>query len=253
MRHVTDKKGYVTVEAALFLPIFVLAVVSLVYYINAYSIAENAAYSAIEETARLASKASVVRTAPGFTSVMKSRIKADNPSVENLKVGKFRYLYWDGYRDDMISVSVEYDLELQLPLGFDHTIHQKCNLKCRGFTGSIKTGSPMSFEEMETEGIWEPVWIFPMSGEKYHNKMCTYVKANASEMVLTGDIKDKYAPCPLCEADGIPVGSYVYCFTANGTAYHRGNCRQVSRYTVEINKSDAVDKGYKPCSKCGGG
>lgn len=253
MRHVTDRKGYVIVEAAIFLPVFVLAVVSIMYYINVFSIMEGVSYSAVEETARLASKASVVKTAPGFTSTLKSRVKTDNPGAENPAVERFRYLYWDGDMGNMISVDLDYDVNLQLPMGFDHRFRLTSRVKCRGFTGSKTTGDPMSFDEMESEGIWEPVWIFPMSGEKYHSSSCTYVKANAREMVLTAALKRRYGPCSLCGAAEAATGSYVYCFAENGTVYHRDSCRQVQRYALEINKKDAIDKGYTPCSKCGGG
>jgi len=253
MKPVTDKKGQVIVEAAVFLPVFILAVISIMYYINVFAAAENAAYSAIEETARLASKAGIVKTAPGFPSVLRNRIQSDNMSVEDVKIRGFRYLYRDGDLDSIITVKAGYDMELQLPMGFDHKIELTVGVKCRGFTGRRIIGTPMTFEEMESEGAWEPVWIFPMSGEKYHKEICTYVKVNAREMVLTENLKNKYGPCSVCDASGIPYGSYVYCFVENGEVYHRSDCRQINRYTIEMNKSDAIDKGYTPCSKCGGG
>ncbi|MBR5488061.1 MAG: hypothetical protein IKV72_00015, partial [Firmicutes bacterium] len=140
-----------------------------------------------------------------------------------------------------------------LQLGFNHKLGLDNNVKCRGFTGIEKAGSPMTFEEMESEGLWDPVWIFPMSGEKYHSSSCTYIRVNAKEMVLTAELKTRYDPCQLCVSDRIPIGSYVYCFTEGGTVYHEYSCRQVDRYAVEINKEEAVTKGYGPCSRCGGG
>ena len=253
MRHVTDKKGYVTLEAAIFLPVFILAIVSLVYYINIFSVQENVYYGTFEETARLASKSSVVKYAPGFTAELKGRIKDENPVITDLDINRFRYLYWDGDMDNMIAVDGSYAVELKLPIGFGHTYPFDVKVKSRGFTGLRKNGDPMSFDEMETEGIWQPVWVFPMSGEKYHTSTCTYVRANAKEMVLSGDLRRKYEPCSLCDADDLSLGSLVYCFTENGSVFHRDTCRQIERYAMEINKEDAVNKGYTTCSKCGGG
>jgi len=82
---------------------------------------------------------------------------------------------------------------------------------------------------------------------------CTYVKANAREVVLTGQLKKKYNSCSLCDSDAVSIGAFVYCFEENGTVYHKDTCKQVTRYAIEINKTEAVDKGYTPCSKCGGG
>ena len=253
MKRVINRKGYVTLEAAIFLPVFVLAVVSLVYYINIFSVQENVYYDTFEESARLASKASVVKYAPGFTTELKSRVCDENQVITDLDVSRFRYLYWDGDLDNMIAVDIDCAVELELPIGFGHTYPIKTSVKCRGFTGLRKTGTPMSFDEMESEGSWDPVWVFPMSGEKYHGANCTYVKANAKEMVLTRELMKKYEPCSLCEAENLPTGALVYCFYENGVVYHRDTCRQVDRYAMEMNKQDAVNKGYTPCSKCGGG
>ena len=84
MKPAINRKGYVIVEAAIFLPIFVLAVVSIMYYINIFSIMEGVSYSTVEETARLASKAKVVRVAPGFSATVKSRVRSDNPAAESV-------------------------------------------------------------------------------------------------------------------------------------------------------------------------
>ena len=43
-----------------------------------------------------------------------------------------------------------------------------------------------------------------------------------------------------------------FCFGSDGTAYHRGTCRTINRKSVAIDKSEAVERGYAPCSKCGG-
>ena len=252
MNHVT-KKGYVTLEAAIILPVFILAIVSLMYYINILSIQENIYNSTIDEVSRLASKASVVKIAPSFTSTVENRVKSENPAVDNVDTENFRYLYYDGDLNNMIALDSSYNVDLALPAGFGHEYPIDVHVKCRGFTGLRTKGEVMSFEEMEAEGVWNPVWIFPVSGEKYHYSGCTYVKANAREVVLTADLKRKYDACSLCDSDTVLIGSFVYCFHENGTVYHRDTCRQVKRYAIEINKEEAVNKGYRPCSKCGGG
>lgn len=253
MKHVTDRKGYITLEAAVFLPVFILAVVSLLYYINVFSIMENVYYSTFDETSRLASKAGTVKTAAGFTSVLKNRIEKENTAIDGLDIDKFRYLYWDGDMNNMIAVEAQCNVELDIPLGFGHMYPVNTRVKCRGFTGLKEIGKTMTFEEMECTGTWDPVWIFPDSGEKYHSSSCTYVSVNAQEKVLTSELKQKYEACSLCDSSSAAVGSIVYCFTENGTVYHLDSCSQIDRYTIEINKEEAIGKGYTPCSKCGGG
>jgi hypothetical protein len=247
------KKGYVTLEAAIILPVFILAVVSLMYYINILSIQENVFNTTLDEASRLASKASVVKTAPGFKSVVIKRVQSENAAINYAKIDKFKYLYFDGDLNNMIVIDSDYRIDLSLPAGFAHGYPINVRIKCRGFTGVRKNGDTMTFEEMESEGNWDPVWIFPMSGEKFHDAGCSYVKVNAREMVLTGMLKNKYDACTLCDAATVTTGSYVYCFEENGTVYHRETCKKIKRYTIEVNREEAVGKGYTPCSKCGGG
>ena len=253
MKPATDRKGYIVVEASIVLPLFILAVLALGYYIKMFGIMENVAYSMMEETAKVASRAYVSEVAPLFESKLEKRITAESPELSDLEITRVRYLYSDGDMDDLIYVNAEYSISNGLPAGFGHTAEISSRIKCRGFTGVRKTAMPMSFEEMETEGVWDPVWIFPADGEKYHDGQCSYVKANAREMVLTGELKKRFSPCSQCGAEDAAAGSYVYCFMENGTVYHTEDCRQVTRYTTEINRSEAIDKGYAPCSKCGGG
>ncbi len=245
--------GYITLEAALVLPVFIIAVLSLGYYIKVYAVMENVTYSMMDEASKLAAEAYVIESAPLFKTKLKKRIMEETPEAEELDITGFRYLYNDGDLDDMIYIEAGYKTSSGFPMGFDHVIELSSRVKCRGFTGVRNTGVPMSFEEMESVGVWEPVWIFPENGEKFHSETCSYVMANAREMVLNREIKRKYTPCSLCDAEKIATGSYIYCFTDNGTAYHHESCRQVTRYTVEINRDDALSRGYSPCNKCGGG
>ncbi|MCE2604266.1 hypothetical protein LH384_34820, partial [Pseudomonas aeruginosa] len=77
--------------------------------------------------------------------------------------------------------------------------------------GKAALANPMAFSEMETNGDSRIVWIFPMWGKKYHQEECTYIKANAKQLVLTGQIRKNYQPCLLCKPDRLPLGSLVYC------------------------------------------
>lgn len=248
-----NKKGYITLEAAIFLPIFIIAVLTLGYFIKIYSTAENITYAVLDETSYLAARASIVKAAPSFRWTLKERIEEENSQADNVQISLFRYLYSDGEQDNLITAACSYRVKLTLPLPMADGAELESRIKCRGFVGLKKTASPMPFEEMEKEGAWRPVWIFPMSGKKYHGGSCRYVKENAKQMVLTGDLKRQYHPCELCKPEALSVGMYVYCFTNAGRAYHRKDCKQVDKYTIEIDLEDARSKGYAPCSKCGGG
>ena len=127
MKPATDKKGYITLEAAIFLPVFILAVVSLLYYINIFSITENIYHSMFDEASRLSSKASVVKVAPGFTDTLQTRIRNENPAVDEMKIERFNYLYWDGDLGNMIAVDGKYTVDfLNRQSTFWQGFHQLC-------------------------------------------------------------------------------------------------------------------------------
>lgn len=252
MRHATDRRGFITVEAAIVLPVFLLAVIAMGYYIKVFGIMENVSYSMMDEASRAAANAYTVKVSPLLGKTVHDRIISDCTDAEGLRITEARYLYNDGDLDGMISLRAEYHAGRDLPMDMGAVTELVTQIKCRGFTGTENAGTPMPFEEMEKEGVWDPVWIFPSDGEKYHGENCTYVTANARELVLTTAVKRKFAACKLCGAAEVPDGSYVYCFMENGEVYHKPDCRQVSRFTIEISRSEAIDKGYTPCSKCGG-
>ena len=247
------KKGYFTLEAAIFLPIFIIAIAALGYFIKIFSTAENITFSAVDETAHLAAQAYGVKAAPIFPAAVERRLRIENEQADNIKVSRFRYLYEEGGRDGLILLKLNYHIKIKLPLDLYDGVDLESRIKCRGFIGKAALANPMAFSEMETNGDSRIVWIFPMWGKKYHQEECTYIKANAKQLVLTGPLRKNYQPCLLCKPDRLPLGSLVYCFASTGKAYHQGSCKTIDKYAIEIEKEDALAKGYQPCSKCGGG
>lgn len=44
--------------------------------------------------------------------------------------------------------------------------------------------------------------------------------------------------------------SYTVYITESGSKYHCAGCRYLSKSSIEISKSDAISRGYSPCSVC---
>lgn len=253
MRAGTNKKGYMTLEAAVFLPVFIIGILTLGYFIKIFSTSENVTHAMLDETGHLAAQAYGIKTAPFFPAALQQRLKEENSHTKSMQVRDFYYLYRDGKHDGVISAECRYEMDLSLPLDFSKGIQRESRIKCRGFIGNDNSGIPMAFEEMERNGDADFVWIFPMWGQKFHGDTCIYVKNQAKQMVLTPALKKRYRACQLCDSETSYIGSYVYCFTDTGQVYHKESCKQVDKYVIEIEKEDALAKGYSPCSKCGGG
>lgn len=246
-------KGFYTLEAAIFLPLVILAVLSLGYFMRIDGMWEGCIHGAADESAAVAAKAYGGSSTMTTGTRVKSRIMEDLPNLDHVEIKELRVKYSDLYANNVTSYMIEAKEKLSLPLGFQREFEFQSGIKFRGFIGIKNIISPMGSQGLETHEEQEPVCIFPHSGEKYHNESCTYVKATVKSAVLTGSLKSRYDTCAICDSEDIPFGSIVFCFQGEDTAYHRGTCGTIKRRTVVIDRSEAVKRGYAPCSKCGGG
>lgn len=254
MKKCTKKNaGSYIVEAAIFVPIFVLSLLTIGYAVKIVGIYENVNHGASDELSFVAAKAYENRNSSGIKSRLEKRISEENPSISKLKVKNLKYLYSNGETDDLISAEIKYYIGINLPLNLYSGVDRKIRWLTRGFTGIKTKNKNMPFEEMENNGDGGIVWIFPETRTKYHTKSCSYVTANPSEVILTEAIRAKYNTCRICGSGDIKTGRLVYCFFRYGGAYHRSDCSTVKKYTMRISRKEAEEKGYRPCSKCGGG
>ncbi len=247
-----SKKGFYTLEAAIFLPLVLLAVLSLGYLMRVEGTWENCIHGAVDESALAASRSYDPINAASVGAAVSKRINDDNPVLDEMKIKELKIMYNDGHTDDLTSYKIHASIKLDLPLGFSREFALEQGIKFRGFIGIEENADPMGVEGLETYSDQRPVWVFPHSGEKYHSENCTYVKASVSPKVLTEALKKKYDSCGLCRSGEIPAGTIVFCFGSEDTAYHSGTCSSIDRHTAVIDESEAGKKGYMACSKCGG-
>lgn len=247
------KKGYFTLEAAIFLPIFILAILTIGYVVRVIGTAENISYISVDEAELLAAKAYGKKIAFEFPKNLQERIKKENADIKEVTIEDFYYLCQTSEQSGKIAFRVKAKVGIPLPIYSDKSIFYETRIKCRGFIGSRNKSPVVSFDEMEKEQLSDIVYIFPMSGQRYHKENCSFVKANPRRTILNRLIKSQYSPCSLCKPDNIATGSIVYCFTKAGNVFHIGTCKTIDKYTVEIEKEEAVKRGYTPCLKCGGG
>lgn len=249
----TWDSGSYLVETAVFLPVFIIAILTIGCVIKVIGAYENMNHSVCDEMSDLAAHSyHAEESAIGFKGDLKKRIEDDVPEITGVRIDDFKYLSRDPLSDKLITVSVSGNINFNMPLDFKKGTDIKQRWMTRAFVGRTVSRENMDFDEMEEAGDSQIVYIFPDAGEKYHSGQCTYVKSNVTQMVLNNEIKKHYSPCPLCAAKTLNSGSTIYCFLNYGGAYHSGDCRTINKYTVKIEKSEAEEKGYTPCSKCGG-
>ncbi len=247
------KKGSIGLEAAIILPLIILGVLSISYLIKINCANESVMSIAVDEARKLnieaytpAGRAAAII----FPMNLRERIQ-ENSDCSWVKIKDFRYLYTKEQMDNLISFQVDYKINCSFPILYHEPLLGKETVVTRAFVGSDRD-IQRGFSEMEEMEESEIVWIFPLAGEKYHRRDCSYIKVAATKTMLSQNIKRKYKPCSICDSKYLEKGSIVYCFFNNGQSYHRPNCYVVERYVVEIEKSEAVKRGYAPCLKCGG-
>jgi hypothetical protein len=253
------KRGSLAVETAIFLPLFIIGVLTLGWLIRMTAISENVFHALSDETGTLAAEAKAPVGLPGFQGAVLDRIEDENgKDVKNPKVTRFLYRvpYIDANsgkaHTDLIAASVAYDTPILLPPIFASKLSASDVVLTRAFVGTDNRDAVFPFDEMERDDGGLTVWVFPRAGERYHGENCAVIKNNPREVILTSAVRHRYAPCHLCKPNTVSDGNLVYVFPAAGGAYHVGSCYIVERYVISVSETDAKEQGYTPCQRCGG-
>lgn len=115
-------------------------------------------------------------------------------------------------------------------------------------------------KKREEDGNPDEITVYvTKNGEVYHrNENCTYINIKIEAVDyddlwhLRSSDGSKYYPCSECEAGGVASGT-IY-ITAYGTRYHsRENCPNIERNPEALDITEAENRGYRPCKKCGEG
>ena len=242
-----NKSGSYLVEAALILPIFILAVLMLMSSVPVLSASENAMFSLVDEMRLESVKSAFRKNATALPIKAKARLYKENRTITTVPVISCRYLYANQGIEDLFCVSYRFSCEGNDPFGLFRKATFTGKITARAFTGTVHRKTPFCQEQKE-----ETVYIFPEWGMRYHEKNCTYVKGSCQMVYLSSETKKDYNPCNLCNAKSAQIGSPVFCFLRYGEVYHLDVCRQVKRYYITMDKGKAQNQGYTPCSKCGG-
>ena len=202
-------------EAAIFLPLVVLAVLTIGYFIRADAAWENEMHTSYEKYLYAQT------VSPNF---------GDPTHIRHVRT----------------------EIDLPLPIWSRYRFKYEDTIRYRDFVGLRYRKDTLGAEGLERGSDSAEVWIFPQSGKRYHKENCTYVEAAVHSCILTETVRRNFSECKLCDSSELPTGSIVFCFKSNDSCYHRGNCRTIKKYVIPIDREEAEKKGYTPCSKCGG-
>ncbi len=243
-------KGSVTIEAALVIPMFLFAVLCLIYLLEIQSIrfsigtaTHGAAKIAAEETA-VVSFFNPIK----FQSDLINLIGADRLDQSIIVDGSRGIRCWTTFYDieeEVLHVNVGYTIKLPFPEYTGIQLKQEYEFQIKVWTG---------YRNRRGEGTEESIVYIAETGVVYHtNYQCPYlqlsvrfVPASAVEN-LRNENGGIYHACEKCVYGASMTGVYI---TNYGMKYHNSlSCSGLKRSVRAVKKSEVAGMGA--CSKCG--
>ncbi len=256
-------RASMTVEASLALPIFFMALFTVLYLFQVCLLQQQircAMYEAAQEQALTAhvtedgggiSELSSfgLDTALGELSVQSA---LNDEGILDLVVGGRAGVICTQIDGDKNYVNLQSTCTLKLPLAFCNigVYVMRDEVHVRKWTGYDPAGSS------SCEGDEEMVYI-TASGVAYHkDRECSYLNPSIKKTSVSAAKESrnssghKYYACPLCAKGEILGDVYI---TTYGENYHTSvNCSGLKRTISCVTLSEAKEAGKHPCSKCGG-
>lgn len=243
------RKGSVTVEAALAVPIFFLAVVSLLYLMEIMAIRTS-----VRAGLQWAGK-QAMQNAYAVRAVIPADLEGDVVQAagagrldRSIIVGGSSGIHCEGSYlspgTGIGKIKASYKVRLPIPLFAAASVSCEETMQIKAWTGYEK--NMFGNNDDETVYVTE-------TGLVYHRDyQCTYLKLSihmvqASEVdTLRNDGGGKYYPCEHCRGQSFG-GVYI---TDTGNRYHTSlTCSGLKRTIYAVPLSEAVGKGA--CSRCG--
>lgn len=245
-----SKRGSYIVEAAITLPVFIIAVVCMSSIILMYACIEDCNFIAANEMRRAGASAILADTPIGVPFRVKKEMVDGHSLVESAHITDYGYRVtrWD--TDELIALSIMMKMKSKNPIGLLSEAEYEISMVTRAYVGRFRGYDAMSADEFGSSG--DAVFIFPKRGKRYHSEGCQHLSAASRSGILTSNIKRRYKSCPLCKSGKAGNGALIYYFPAAGEDYHLGGCPSLQRNYIEIERQVAIDRGYSPCATCGG-
>ncbi len=257
-----DMSGSMTLEASIVLPVFILAVIVLMFFIQSIQIQIRVQKALTSQTVKAAGYAYYINET-GIPDIPENFLEAEYIKarvISELGEDFFETAYIVGNENGLIlnlsnitdkgiiDVAIQYYMKVPYDMFGLGRIPFVARARCKAWTGNSD-----STEEWNTEMVY-----VTERGSVYHvNRNCTYIKSDILNCRYSeiSDIRNSsgaiYYPCSQCCDSEISEGRKVY-YTKYGNRYHALNyCSNLQNNVFMISLEDAKEK-YRACSKCGG-
>lgn len=200
LKHFRSKsRGYILVEAAIFIPVFLFSAVLLIYILKMMHFQEIIHFEASENLANMTWESQIVGSeVSGIT--YGARLNGDISSKINKRIPVSADV---SLVNEVINVDLSYPIDLSLPFGLydDFVINEI--IVARKWSGAENAGEVLGFDAMEKNDDADYVFIFPKYGERYHEGGCFYLTRGGGgskiECVPVSEALGKgYTKCKVC-------------------------------------------------------
>lgn len=242
-------KGSITLEAALVIPVFFFAMLSLVFLLEMMSIRTNIqnALHSVGKTLSQQSYVTPMLSTPGLRQSIVDHVgeeRIENSIIVNGTKGIDCSDSVSDWNTAIMVLSVKYEIEIPILMFHIPAIPCEETLRIKGWTGK-NAGTE--------EGDRQEVVYITDHGTVYHHEMtCTYLDISIRG-ILADTIEDarndsggKYYACEICGGGT----HYGILYVANyGDRYHTTlNCNTIQRNVYAVPYADVIGMGG--CSKC---
>lgn len=243
--------GSYLVEGAICLPLFIIGILTFLSVILMYAAVENANYVGADEMRRAMAEARIFPSHITASRRIKNRMMEYSHLVESTSIRDLRFRTEYKGIDEVIAISMDMELKARNPMNFMSSARYRMSLMSRAYVGKKRSLKPATDSDMQDKNA-AGVYVFPKRGEKYHREGCTFMKAGTVTRSLDPYVRKQYKNCPVCHSSKAKNGTTVYVFPKYGEGYHLKSCGVLNRRYMEMEKETALERGYTPCSKCGG-
>lgn len=235
-------RGSLTVETALILPLFLFAMVTVLFLFRVLElqyVVGEALDKAVAEAA-LQRDAQPQKVENAVKLLFYKELAKENGQISMINLEWAGFSWEDSGTDETyIDMKVAYQIKLPGWILKDRMLAVTECSRSRRWTGMSGAGVNGS------GGEW--VYITPEGSVYHRSRDCTHLKLSI-QSVAAGAAKN-YRACELC-AEGEEVTPLVY-ITKEGECYHtKLNCSGLKRTVYMIPLMQA--EGRSPCSRCGG-